>query len=161
MKKSLNINATRNGKKVSTSIGYVNPDVANSIAGGFAQMVNALTTNTFVNAEVVKKMDTTEEEQQSGGGSGKTEGVILVNGIKDEHGIWYRDETNTITSNSGQNIFFCQTSSFDVTQVMKSGTIPSGGTLSTTGSDELSHFYLFAKPTNDFTAATYDFNVDD
>lgn len=70
MKKSLNINATRNGKKVSTSIGYVNPDVANSIAGGFAQMVNALTTNTFVNAEVVKKMDTTEEEQQSGGGSG-------------------------------------------------------------------------------------------
>lgn len=68
MKKSLNINATRNGKKVSTSIGYVNPDVANSIAGGFAQMVNALTTNTFVNAEVVKKMDTTEEEQQSGGG---------------------------------------------------------------------------------------------
>ncbi len=69
MKKSLNINATRNGKKVSTSIGYVNPDVANSIAGGFAQMVNALTTNTFVNAEVVKKMDTTEEEQQSGGGT--------------------------------------------------------------------------------------------
>lgn len=68
MKKSLNINATRNGKKVSTSIGYVNPDVANSTAGTFAQMVNALTTNTFVNAEVVKKMDTTEEEQQSGGG---------------------------------------------------------------------------------------------
>ena len=68
MKKSLTINATRNGKKVSKNFGYVNPDVANSIAGGFAQMVNALTTNTFVNAEVVKKMDTTEEEQQSGGG---------------------------------------------------------------------------------------------
>ena len=101
MKKSLNINATRNGKKVSTSIGYVNPDVANSIAGGFAQMVNALTTNTFVNAEVVKKMDTTEEEQQSGGGT-----LVLGNMVQDlgsdyevmlksdSNGnfIWVRDE---------------------------------------------------------------------
>ena len=66
-KKSLTINATRNGKKVSKSLGFINPDVANSLVGGFAQMVNALSNDTFVNAEVVKKMDTTEED--TGGGS--------------------------------------------------------------------------------------------
>lgn len=69
MKKFLTINATRDGKKVAKSLGFVNPDVANSIAGGFAQMVNALSNDTFVNAEVVKKMDTSEEEQQGGGSS--------------------------------------------------------------------------------------------
>lgn len=67
MKKSLTINAIRNGKKVSKSLGFINPDAANSIVGGFAQMVNALSNDTFVNAEVVKKMDTSEEEQQGGG----------------------------------------------------------------------------------------------
>ena len=65
MKKNLNINAVRNGKKVSKSIGFVNPDVANSLVGGFAQMLNALTNDTFVNAEVVKKMDTSEEDTSS------------------------------------------------------------------------------------------------
>lgn len=80
MKKSLTINAIRNGKKVSKSLGYINPDAANSIVGGFAQMVNALSNDTFVNAEVVKKMDTSEEEQQSGGSTptpAKQEGRIL------------------------------------------------------------------------------------
>ena len=62
MKKSLTINATRDGKKVAKSFGFVNPNVANSLVGGFAQMVNNLTTDTFVNAQVVKTMDTTEEE---------------------------------------------------------------------------------------------------
>ena len=62
MKKSLTINATRDGKKVAKSFGYVNPDVANSLVGGFAQMVNALSNDTFVNSQVVKVMDTTEEE---------------------------------------------------------------------------------------------------
>ena len=63
MKKSLTINATRAGKKVAKSIGFVNPDVANSLVGGFAQMVNALSNDTFVSSQVVKTMDTTEEEQ--------------------------------------------------------------------------------------------------
>lgn len=35
MKKSLTINAIRNGKKVSKSLGYINSDAANSIVGGF------------------------------------------------------------------------------------------------------------------------------
>ena len=79
MKKNLNINAIRNGKKVSKSLGFVNPDVANSLVGGFAQMVNALTNDTFVNSEVVKVMDTSEEESSSTptpAPAGKTEGVI-------------------------------------------------------------------------------------
>ena len=95
MKKSLNINATRNGKKVSKSLGYVNPDVANSLVGGFAQMVNALSNDTFVNAEVVKKMDTTEED--TGGGStpapaGKQEGIITL--TTDDNGYTYTVDYN-------------------------------------------------------------------
>ena len=75
MKTSLTINATRAGKKVAKSFGYVNPDVANSLVGGFAQMVNALSNDTFVNAEVVKKMDTTEED--TGGGSAPATGKTI------------------------------------------------------------------------------------
>ena len=80
MKKNLNINAIRNGKKVSKSLGFVNPDVANSLVGGFAQMVNGLTNDTFVNAEVVKVMDTTEEDGsgQQSGGSTKQEPTLTI-----------------------------------------------------------------------------------
>lgn len=80
MKKSLTINATRNGKKVAKSFGFVNPDVANSLVGGFAQMVNALSNDTFVNAEVVKKMDTSEEDtsSQSQTPAAKTEPTLII-----------------------------------------------------------------------------------
>ena len=88
MKTSLTINATRAGKKVAKSLGFVNPDAANSIVGGFAQMVNALSNDTFVNAEVVKKMDTTEED--SGGGSapatGKPVPTLYVTDNEDDSG---------------------------------------------------------------------------
>ena len=95
-KKSLTINATRNGKKVSKSLGFINPDVANSLVGGFAQMVNALSNDTFVNAEVVKKMDTTEED--TGGGTTPAPaglldpnirwGQVLIGGVEYEGYTW-------------------------------------------------------------------------
>ena len=66
--KSLIINAVGNvgsnvGKKYQKSFTNVNPDVSNEVAGEFARRANALTTNVFGNAQVVKKMDVTEEEQ--------------------------------------------------------------------------------------------------
>ena len=91
MKKSLTINATRNGKKVSKSLGFVNPNVANSIVGGFAQMVNNLTTDTFVNAQVVKVMDTTEEDtsSQSSTPAAKTEPTLTIQDDGDGSGFYY------------------------------------------------------------------------
>ena len=70
--KSLIINAvgnvgTNTGKKYQKSVTNVNPAVSNEVAGEFARRANALTTNVFGNAQVVKKMDVTEED--SGGGS--------------------------------------------------------------------------------------------
>ena len=96
MKKSLTINATRNGKKVAKSFGFVNPDVANSLVGGFAQMVNALSNDTFVSSQVVKTMDTTEEEQ--GGGSapatGKTIPTMSISAYPDEINLTSQDGVN-------------------------------------------------------------------
>lgn len=101
MKKSLTINATRDGKKVAKSFGFVNPDVANSLVGGFAQMVNALSNDTFVNAEVVKRMDTTEEEQTTPtptpAPAGKQEGIITYDD----------DQENPTVTYNGDGAVFC------------------------------------------------------
>ena len=50
------------GKKYQKSVTNVNPNVSNEIAGEFAKKMNALTTNTYGNTQVVKKMDVTEED---------------------------------------------------------------------------------------------------
>ena len=69
--KSLIINSTaQNGKKLQKSITNVNPACSNEDAGTFAQKLNALTTNTYQSAGIVKKMDVTEEDQ--GGGATPT-----------------------------------------------------------------------------------------
>ena len=66
--KSLIINSTsQGGKKLQKTMTFINPDCSNEDAGTFAQMANALTTNTYGSAAIVKKMDVTEED--SGGGS--------------------------------------------------------------------------------------------
>ena len=93
MKKSLTINATRDGKKVAKSFGFVNPNVANSLVGGFAQMVNNLTTDTFVNAQVVKVMDTTEEEQAAA--PAKQEGIIT-----------YDEDSGIVTYNGDGTLYY-------------------------------------------------------
>lgn len=69
MKKSLIIDSvSRDGKKLQKTMTFVNPNASNEVAGTFAQMANALTTNTYSKASIVKRMDVTETEQ--GGGSG-------------------------------------------------------------------------------------------
>lgn len=82
MKKNINITATNNGKKVTKNVGFINPDVSNAVADTFAKKFNALSTDEFVNTEIVKKMDASEEE--GGGGSGKQEGIITL--TEDEEG---------------------------------------------------------------------------
>lgn len=44
------INATANGKKVATTLSYVNPQAANNKLLALAQALNALTTNSFTSA---------------------------------------------------------------------------------------------------------------
>ena len=138
-KKSLTINAVRDGKKVAKSVGFVNPDVANSLVGGFAQMLNALSNDTFVNSQVVKVMDTTEED--SGGGSApapapaKQEGIIT----------W----VNHVINYNGDGTLYRRASGTDDAPV----TIQSGSSWSP-GKSSYS-LYLFATPTDNFTAAAY------
>ena len=147
MKTSLTINATRNGKKVSKSLGYVNPDVANSLVGGFAQMVNALTTDTFVNAEVVKKMDTTEED--SSGGStpapaGKQEGII--------HLTW--DDDYVTVSYNGDGELRYITDLIDISYVENGVDTYDEATVIQNGAQLDRHEMLvFAPATDNFTAA--------
>ena len=75
--KSLIINSTsQTGKKLQKSITNVNPNVSNEDAGTFAQMANALTTNVYQSAGIVKKMDVTEED--SGGGSTPTVTLLVA-----------------------------------------------------------------------------------
>lgn len=69
MDTSLIINATTTaGKKAAKAISNINPDKDNTILKTFAQKVNALTTNTYVDATRVNKMSVNEE----GGGSTTT-----------------------------------------------------------------------------------------
>lgn len=63
MQKSLIIDsASTTGKKLQKSVTNVNPAVSNEVAGTFATMANALTTNVYNKATIVKKMDVTEAD---------------------------------------------------------------------------------------------------
>lgn len=65
MDTSLIINATNSGKKLQKAITNINPDKSNSVLKEFAQKVNALTTNNYVDATRVNKMSV-EETAPSG-----------------------------------------------------------------------------------------------
>lgn len=81
MNTSLIINSTdSNGKAYQKSISNINPEKANATLGEFAQMLNGLSTNTYVNASRVDKSDVTEEGGGSGGGStpAKTEPTLTI-----------------------------------------------------------------------------------
>lgn len=73
MDSSLIINATNSGKKVTKAITNINPEKDNSILKTFAQKVNALTTNSYVDATRVNKMSVEEQ-----GGGGKTEPTLTI-----------------------------------------------------------------------------------
>ena len=151
MKKSLTINATRAGKKVSKNIGYVNPDVANSLVGGFAQMVNALSNDTFVNSQVVKVMDTTEEEQTTPtptpAPAGKQEGIITINGSRNP--IFSAPGNYTVTYNGDAPFLYL---------VIGSGSGSFNQDAMTLTITEDTTGYIFASYTDNFTAASAPFS---
>lgn len=103
MDTSLIISATNSGKKVTKAITNINPEKDNAVLKTFAQKVNALTTNTYVDATRVNKMSVEEADPQ--GGSSKTEGVISIeNGYINYNGdgILYRvSNGNTDTVQNG------------------------------------------------------------
>lgn len=98
---------TATGKKGSKAISNINPEKDNSTLKTFAQMVNGLTTNTYVDATRVDKQSVNEE---GGGGSGKTEGIITYdaathtityNGDADELLVFHLQEESTANQASG------------------------------------------------------------
>lgn len=82
---------TATGKKGSKAISNINPEKNNSTLKTFAQMVNGLTTNTYVDATRVDKQSVNEE---GGGGSGKTEGVITYDAAT--HTITYNGDADEV-----------------------------------------------------------------
>lgn len=54
------------GKKITTSVPYVNPNASNSVLKEFAQRLNAFTTNTYVETDRVEtvNVDTDESRKQ-------------------------------------------------------------------------------------------------
>ena len=155
-KKSLTINAVRDGKKVAKSFGFVNPDVANSLVGGFAQMVNALSNDTFVNSQVVKVMDTTEEEQTTPtptpAPAGKQEGIITLS----ESFIDLDRENSTTFSYNGDaqvNVAWYTVNN----SANFSGATVSGNTI--TVDNVYCNYVVYAPATDNFTAAVATFTA--
>lgn len=66
MDTNLIINFTNGGKKGSKAISNINPDKDNSTLKTFAQMLNGLTANTYVDATRVDKMSVEETPAPSG-----------------------------------------------------------------------------------------------
>ena len=66
MDTNLIINYTNGNKKGSKAISNINPDKDNQTLKNFAQMVNGLTTNTYVDATRVDKMSVEETPAPSG-----------------------------------------------------------------------------------------------
>ena len=104
--KSLIINSTsQGGKKLQKTMTFINPDCSNEDAGTFAQMANALTTNTYGSAAIVKKMDVTEEDS---GGSGS--GTLTVTHMLDNDNLLTvfdnTQEVATVASANGIRINF-------------------------------------------------------
>ena len=146
MKKSLTINATRAGKKVAKNIGFVNPNVANSLVGSAAQMFNALTNDTFVNSEVVKVMDTSEEESPSTptpAPAGKTEGIIEF------------DRATGKISYNGDADYVCVFMQTDQTSFDWDAIAPAQLSTYTVQVDEYLDYYFLATATENYTAAAF------
>ena len=67
MDTSLIINAVNGNKKVTKAVSNINPEKDNQTLKTFAQMVNGLSTNTYVDATRINKQSV--EEADAGGGS--------------------------------------------------------------------------------------------
>lgn len=71
MDTSLIISATNSGKKVTKAITNINPEKDNAVLKTFAQKVNDLTTNTYVDATRINKQSVNEQD-------GKPEPTLII-----------------------------------------------------------------------------------
>lgn len=146
MNTSLIINSTdSNGKAYQKSISNINPEKANATLGEFAQMLNGLSTNTYVNASRVDKSDVTEEGGGSGG-SGKTEGVISLTITGDNN---YR--TYSIDYNGDGELFIAMGQGAPYGATLTGHTLEVSNSGSSTASTVAS--YVCARDTDNYTAA--------
>lgn len=146
MDTSLIISSTNAGKKLQKAITNINPEKDNAVLKTFAQKVNALTTNTYLDATRVNKMSV-EEEYQQGGGTSKQEGIITATELNYTmpSGSFNIDGNFTFTTNSGQPIFY-------VSATKKGDSIASGSSITLHNIDD-GRIDFFAPETDEFTAA--------
>ena len=131
MDTNLIINYTNGNKRGSKAISNINPEKTNAILDTFAQKVNALTTNTYVDAIRVNKQSVKEPDAPGGG---KTEGVITF-------------ENGVVTYN-GDGTLYYQTGSAQASTVASGYPIHYDG-LPVSGVT----IYFFATATDNYTAA--------
>ena len=79
MDTSLIINATNSGKKVTKAVTNINPAKDNTTLKTFAQMVNGLSTNSYVDATRINKQSV-EEADAGGGSTGELTFTVTTNG---------------------------------------------------------------------------------
>ncbi len=82
------------GAKITSSVSYVNPTVANSVLKSFAQQLNAFTTNGYVSAD---RVDTTNVDTEDPSPITKSFREITITGAS-------RGATATITYNATPSI---------------------------------------------------------
>lgn len=135
------------GKQVSTTINYANPNASNSTLKTMGQMMNALTTNSYMqtNRTDITFLDTAPAEKQtptltiakttfSKGASGGPSGVPTADGQTDSSGNWNITETfsyngdgvpfitSTASNNDVATIANTNTNTYQLTIKLASGT---------------------------------------
>lgn len=105
MNSELIINSTKDGKVKQQTIRNINPDIANSVAGAFAEKCVAMSTENYSSANVVRKSDVTETV--SGGATNKQTPVLsLSNWVRNDNSysasITYNGDGGILTSDIGR-----------------------------------------------------------
>lgn len=117
-------------KKLTTTITYVNPSqsITNTQLKNFAQLLVSLTTNSYVDAELVDKTDIDDTRE-----AGKTEGIITIG--------TFSNQQATVTYNGDGTLQLANANNATLT-----------GTILTVGASGGSGI-LYADATSNYTAA--------
>lgn len=134
------------GKKITTSVTYVNPDASNSVLQSFAQQLNAFTTNTYGETDRVETVNVDTE------GSRKQFRNLAVTGAR-------ADSTATITCKqtaeeefSPAAFFYTNGSVQFLTATRSSSTDPTQGKFNVTIPNSIGWLYIGITEKTDFHA---------
>lgn len=134
------------GKKITTSVTYVNPNVSNSVLKSFAQQLNAFTTNSYVETDRVETVNVDTEESR------KSFRILTVTGAT-------RNSTATITFNKSDTetfmpaAFFVSSGTAQLPTVTQAtSTDPTLGKCTVTIPDSTGWLYLGIQEKADFYA---------